>query len=70
MQPPHARNFVASGPRFREGDHVKLNVEIPGHGVVAARGDVTFRDERTGFGVHFSAFAWSGVRESCRMKGL
>ena len=55
--------FVAGDTPVHKGDHVKLNIEIPGHGSVTAWGDVTFRDERKGFGVRFSAFAQGGARD-------
>ena len=55
--------FVAGDAPVQEGDHVRLYIEIPGHGSVTAWGDVTFRDGQKGFGVRFSAFAQGGAME-------
>ena len=55
--------FVAGDAPVDKGDHVRLNIEIPGHGSVSAWGEVTFRDEQKGVGVRFSAFSQGGARE-------
>lgn len=55
--------FVESDGEVREGDLVKLHLEIPGRGDLTLWGNVVFWIKDTGFGVRFSAFSQGGARE-------
>jgi hypothetical protein len=55
--------FVESEAEVREGDLVKLRLDLPGHGDLTIWGNVVFRVRDTGFGVHFSAFSQGGARD-------
>ncbi len=55
--------FVESGTEVREGDLVKLRLDLPGHGDLTIWGNVVFWVRDTGFGVHFSAFSQGGARD-------
>ena len=55
--------FVESDEEVREGDLVKLRLDIPGRGDLTIWGDITFWVKDTGFGVHFSAFSQGGARD-------
>jgi hypothetical protein len=47
----------------REGDLVKLRLDIPGHGELLIWGNVVYWVRDTGFGVRFSAFSQGGARD-------
>jgi hypothetical protein len=55
--------FVESGEEVREGDLVKLRLDIPDRGDLTIWGNVTFWVKDTGFGVRFSAFSQGGARD-------
>jgi hypothetical protein len=55
--------FVESEVEVREGDLVKLRLDLPGHGDLTIWGNVVFWVKDTGFGVSFSAFSQGGARE-------
>ena len=55
--------FVESEMEVREGDLVKLRLDIPGHGDLTVWGNVVFWVKDTGFGVRFSAYSQGGERE-------
>ncbi|MDQ3919508.1 MAG: PilZ domain-containing protein [Acidobacteriota bacterium] len=55
--------FVESEVEVREGDLVKLRLDLPGHGDLTIWGNVVFRVKETGLGVRFSAFSQGGARE-------
>ena len=55
--------FVESGEEVREGDLVRLRLDVPGHGDLTVWGNVVFRDRDAGFGVRFSAFSQGGARD-------
>jgi hypothetical protein len=55
--------FVESGAEVREGELVKLRLDIPGHGDLTVWGNVVYWMRDTGFGVRFSAFSQGGARE-------
>ncbi len=52
--------FVESDVKVREGDLVKLSLDIPGRGDLTIWGNVVFSVSHTGFGVRFSAFSQGG----------
>jgi hypothetical protein len=55
--------FVESGEEMREGELVKLRLDLPGHGDLTVWGNIVFWVRDTGFGVRFSAFSQGGARE-------
>jgi hypothetical protein len=55
--------FVESKVEVREGNLVKLRLDIPGNGDLTIWGDVVFWVRETGFGVRFSAFSQGGARD-------
>ena len=55
--------FVTSDEEVREGDLVKLRLDLPGHGDLTIWGNVVFWVRDTGFGVRFSAFSQGGARD-------
>lgn len=55
--------FVESDLDVREGDLVKLRLDIPGRGDLTIWGNVTFWVKDTGFGVRFCAFSQGGARD-------
>jgi hypothetical protein len=55
--------FVESEVEAREGDLVKLRLDLPGHGDLTIWGNVVFWVRDTGFGVCFSAFSQGGARD-------
>lgn len=55
--------FVESEDEVREGDLVKLRLDIPGHGDLTIWGNVVYWVRDTGFGVRFSAFSQGGARD-------
>jgi hypothetical protein len=55
--------FVESEVDVREGDLVKLRLDIPGHGDLTIWGNVVYWITATGFGVRFSAFSQGGARD-------
>jgi CheY-like chemotaxis protein len=55
--------FVESDEEVREGDLVKLRLDIPGRGDLTIWGNVVFWVRDTGFGVRFAAFSQGGARE-------
>lgn len=59
--------FVESEEGVREGDLVKLRLDVPGHGELVIWGNVVFWVSRTGFGVRFSAFSQGGARDKLAM---
>jgi hypothetical protein len=59
--------FVATGREVRDGDLVKLQIDIPGHGDLTIWGEVVYQAEGRGFGVHFSAFSQGGARDKLAM---
>jgi len=55
--------FVESVEQVREGDLVKLRLNIPGRGDLTVWGNVVFWVTDTGFGVRFSAYSQDGARD-------
>ena len=55
--------FVESELEVREGDLVKLRLDIPDRGDLTIWGNVVFWIRDTGFGVRFSAFSQGGARD-------
>jgi len=55
--------FVESELEVRDGDLVKLRLDIPGRGDLTVWGNVVFWVKDTGFGVRFSAFSQGGARD-------
>jgi len=55
--------FVETHEPVREGDLVKLRIEVPGHGDLDIWGNVVYWINDTGFGVRFSLFAQGGARD-------
>ncbi len=55
--------FVESESEVREGDLVKLRLDIPDGGDLTIWGNVTFWVKDTGFGVRFAAFSQGGARD-------
>jgi hypothetical protein len=58
--------FVTSDEEVREGDLVKLRLNLSGHGELTIWGNVVFWVRETGFGVRFAAFSQGGAREKLR----
>lgn len=54
------RCFVESELDVREGDLVKLRLNVPSRGELTIWGSVVFRVRHVGFGVRFSAFSQGG----------
>jgi len=59
--------FIMSGEEVREGDLVKLRLNIPGREDLTVWGNVVFWVRDTGFGVRFSAFSQGGARDRLAM---
>ena len=55
--------FVTSDEEVREGDLVRLRLDLPGQSPLTIWGNVVFWVRETGFGVRFSAFSQGGARE-------
>lgn len=55
--------FVVSDEEVREGDLLRLDFDIPGHGGLTLWGNVVFWVRDTGFGVRFAAFSQGGARD-------
>jgi hypothetical protein len=55
--------FVESDIKVSEDDLVKLRLSLPGRGDLTIWGNVVFRVEDKGFGLHFSAFSQGGARD-------
>jgi hypothetical protein len=54
---------VEKDGQVREGDLVKLRVDVPGHGDLTIWGNVVYWVKDTGFGLRFSAFSQGGARD-------
>ncbi|HWS87577.1 MAG TPA: PilZ domain-containing protein [Pyrinomonadaceae bacterium] len=55
--------FVEADAQVREGDLVKLRIDVSGHGELSIWGNVVYWVHDTGFGVRFSAFSQGGARD-------
>jgi hypothetical protein len=55
--------FVESELEVREGDLVKLRLDIPERGDLTIWGNVAFWVKDTGFGIRFAAFSQGGARD-------